>query len=218
MSFFNLEKYRNAKLLTKSDFLIGSGLSIVMLILFVWGSSGMSLVATFVPGLIFAWYLFAFIYFNKIELPDYNIFLPVYFLTLGWQFVHFAEEFITNFKELFPLMYGGLPYSENSFVIFNMFSYLMFIVSPVLVYFRGLKFLFIPALFFIVYGAMGNAIAHSWWSIYFGQYFSGLYTSLVYWILGTVLVTIVFRSKQRSFTYILAFTGVLIATLTLLMK
>jgi hypothetical protein len=218
MSFFNLEKYRNAKLLTKSDFLIGSGVSVVMLSLFVWGSSGMSLVATFVPGLIFAWFLFTFIYLNKIELPDYNIFLPVYFLTLGWQFVHFAEEFITNFKELFPVMYGGLPYSENSFVIFNMFSYFMFIVSPVLLYFRGLKFLFIPVLFFIVYGAMGNAIAHSWWSIYFGQYFSGLYTSLMYWILGTVLLTIVFRSKKRSFTYILAFTGVLIVTLTLLMN
>lgn len=215
---FTIQKYLENKRLTKSDFVIGSCISVVLLAVFSWGSSGMSLIATFVPGLLFAWLLFAFLYFKRIELPDYNLFLPLYYLTLGWQFIHFAEEFTTNFRELFPLAYGGQPYSVNTFVAFNMLSYFVFIVSPVLVYFKGLKFLFIPVLFFIVYGAMGNAVAHSWWSIYWGRYFSGLYTALLYWILGAMLLTILLKSQKRSLIYITSFVIVLLVTLTWLMK
>ncbi|MFT4061620.1 MAG: hypothetical protein QM642_04600 [Edaphocola sp.] len=214
---FNIEK-NSSKRLTKKDFVIGSFISLVLLSVWTYGSSGMSLIATFVPGIIFAWALFAILYFKQIELPDYNVFLPLYFLTLGWQFIHFTEEFMTNFKEIFPTAYGGQPYSNNRFVAFNMFSYFVFIVSPVLVYFKGLKFLLVPVLFFIVYGAMGNAIAHTWWSIYFKQYFPGLYTAFPYWLLGPILLTIFMKSKEMAGVYIIAFAAVLIISLTTLMN
>jgi len=214
---FNIEQSKNQRL-TKKEFVIGTIIAVVLLTAWIIGSSGMSLIATFVPGLIFAWTLFAILYFKQIELPDYNIFLPLYFLALGWQFIHFAEEFMTNFKEIFPTTYGGQPYSNNTFVAFNMSSYFVFIISPVLVYFKGLKFLLVPVLFFTVYGALGNAIAHSWWSIYSGKYFSGLYTALAYWILAPTLLTILLKSKKLTAIFIVAMTIVLALTLTLLMK
>lgn len=141
--FFRIEHINNRHL-TRQDFLIGTIIVFVLLTVFTVGSSGMSLIATFVPGVIFAWFLFAFLFFKKIELPHYNLFLPIYFLTLGWQFFHFTEEFMTNFKEIFPIKYGGQLYSNNSFVAFNMTAYFVFLISPILVYFRGWKFLFIP--------------------------------------------------------------------------
>lgn len=214
---FEIEQSKN-QCLTKKEFVIGTIIAIALLIVWIIESSGMSLIATFVPGLMFAWILFAILYFKQINLPDYNIFLPLYFLTLGWQFLHFTEEFMTNFKELFPTAYGGHPYSNNTFVAFNMFSYFVFIIAPVLVYFKGLKFLLVPLFFFIVYGAMGNAISHSWWSIYLGEYFPGLYTALVYWILAPALLTLLLKSKKRATIFIVSMTIVLTLVLTLLMQ
>lgn len=215
--FLNLEKNSN-KCLTKTDFIIGSFISVVLLIIWALGSSGMSLIATFVPGILFAWILFAILYFRKIKPPDHNLFLPIYFFTLGWQFIHFSEEFATNFKEVFPQIYGGKAYAENTFVAFNMFSYFVFIVSPVLVYFRGLRFFLVPVLFFVVYGAIGNAIAHTWWSIYFGQYFSGLYTSFLYWLLGPILLATFLKSKKNAGIYIGIFLIALVVILTALIQ
>ena len=214
---FDIEKSKNQRL-TKKDFVIGTIIAVVMLTFWIVGSSGMSLIATFIPGLIFAWTIFAILYFKQIELPDYNIFLPLYFLTLGWQFFHFTEEFMTNFKELFPTTYGGQPYSNNTFVAFNMSAYFIFIVAPILVYFKGLKFFLLPTLFFIVYGAMGNAISHSWWSIYLGKYFPGLYTAQAYWIFAPIILTKLLKSKRLTGILIVAMTITLALTLTLLMK
>ncbi|WGH76787.1 hypothetical protein P8625_06470 [Tenacibaculum tangerinum] len=215
--FFKIVQNENQRL-TKQDFLIGTIIAFALLIAFTLGSSGMSLIATFVPGLIFSWSLFAFLYFKKIDLPDFNIFLPVYLLTLGWQFIHFSEEFTTNFKELFPIAYGGQPYTNNTFVIFNMSAYFVFIVTPILVYFKGLKFLFIPILFFTVYGAMGNAISHTWWRIYYGEYFPGFYTAQLYWVLAPILLTMIIKSRKVTGIYIIVFSIVLLTTLTLLME
>lgn len=216
-TLFDIEKSKNQRL-TKTDFVVGTIIAFILLTLWIFASSGMSLIATFVPGLVFTWLLFAILYFKQIELPDYNIFLPLYFLTLGWQFIHFSEEFMTNFKELFPSAYGGQPYSNNTFVSFNMCSYFVFLITPVLVYFKGLKFLFVPVLFFIVYGALGNAIAHSWWSIYWGKYFSGLYTAQAYWIFAQLLLTILLKSKKLAGIFIVIIAITLALTLTLLMK
>ena len=214
---FDIEKSKNQRL-TKTDFVIGTIIACMLLTIWIIGSSGMSLIATFVPGLVFAWLLFAFLYFKQIELPDYNVFLPLYFLTLGWQFIHFTEEFMTNFKEFFPLAYGGQSYSNNTFVAFNMCSYFVFIVTPVLVYFKRLKFLLVPVLFFIVYGALGNAIAHSWWSIYWGKYFSGLYTAQAYWIFAPLLLAMFLKSKKLTGIFIIAMTIILALILTFLMR
>lgn len=204
--------------LSRKDFVVGSAITFALLMAFIFGSSGMSLIATFVPGLIFAWSLFAYLYFKKIDLPNFNIFVPIYLLTLGWQFFHFSEEFITNFQELFPIAYGGQAYTKNTFVAFNMSAYFVFIAAPVLVYFKRQKFLFLPILFFSVYGTMGNAISHTWWRVYFGEYFPGFYTSQLYWVLAPILLTIIIKSKKATGLFFVVFSIVLITILTLLIK
>ncbi len=213
----NLEHSEN-QCLSKQDFVFGTIIASVLLFAFTLVSPGMSLIATFVPGVIFAWVIFAGFYFKKIDLPSFKSFLPLFLLTLGWQFLHFTEEFVMNFKGLFPIIYGGLPFSNNVFVAFNMAAYFVFIVSTVLFYFRRLRFLFMPMLFFVVYGALGNTISHSWWSIYFGEYFPGLYSALLYWILAPILLFMIFKSRKLTATFIGAFTVTLLLTLTLLLK
>ncbi len=213
----NIKQVKNQRL-TKQDFVIGTIIACVLMIAFTLGSSGMSLIATFVIGLILAWSLFAYLYLKRIDLPDLNVFLPVYLLTLGWQFFHFSEEFVTNFQEVFPKIYGGQPYTDNIFVAFNMSAYFVFIVTPVLVYFKGLKFFFMPMLFFIVYGAMGNAISHTWWRIYFGEYFPGFYTAQLYWILAPILLAMLLKSKKVTVIFITVFSVILITTLNFLIK
>jgi hypothetical protein len=136
---------------------------------------------------------------------------------LAWQCLHFTEEFLANFAVLFPKIYNGQPYSDDTFLSFNMLSYFVFIMAPIMVYFKGIKFLFLPTLFFIVYGAMGNAIAHLWWTLVEGHYFPGFFTALGYWFLGPILLKMVLKSSMKAAIYITAFSTLLLVTLTLLM-
>jgi hypothetical protein len=215
--FFNIAGNESLQL-SKKDFRIGSIIAIILSAFWWYMSSGMSLIATFIPGIAFTWLLFSIMHFNKIELPARNAFLPLYFVALAWQCIHFAEEFSTGFAVLFPKIYNGQPYTDATFVSFNMISYFVFILAPIMVYFKGLKFLFLPVLFFIVYGAMGNAIAHVWWAIITGHYFPGLYTALGYWFLGPVLLAMILRSSKKAGIYITGLAIVLVLSLTLLMQ
>src|SRR5690606_41266666 len=72
-----------------------------------------------------------------------------------------------------------------------------FPLFPYTTLFRS-KFLLVPVLFFIVYGALGNAIAHSWWSIYWGKYFSGLYTAQAYWIFAPLLLAMFLEIEKTE--------------------
>src|SRR5690606_14717716 len=66
--------------------------------------------------------------------------------------------------------------------------YAVFLLTPLVAVFAGVRPLMMPALFFITYGVGGNAVAHLMWTVVGGQYFPGLYTSLAYWILAPVLL------------------------------
>ncbi len=202
------------KYLLTTDYIIGTIIAVILICLWIYLSSGLSLIATFIPGMAFAWILYSILYFKKIEIPDIMKFLPLYLLTLGVQFIHFTEEFIMNFKELFPALYGGSPYTNNLFVSFNMVSYFIFIVSPLLVYYKKLRFMLLPMLFFIVYGALGNAISHTWWSIYLKGYFPGFFTALIYWILAPILINLFLKSPKNTGIFIGIMTGILIVTVT----
>jgi hypothetical protein len=197
------------------DFVIGTVIALVMGTIFTLLSSGMSLIVTFVPGIMFSWILYAWLYVKKVALPTSAAFLPPFFALLAVQFIHFAEEFITGFSTKFPVLYRGMPYSAELFVTFNMVSYAVFALACILALTKNLRFLLIPALFFIMYGAIGNAIAHTWWSLYLRSYFPGLITAQIFWIAGPFVLYKLVGRRTVVFTVIMLFALVLIPLLTI---
>ena len=204
-------------ILTTNDFIIGSGLTILMAFLFSIGG-GLPLMITFVPGLGLTWIAYYYMYSREIELPELSRFMPFFFVVLAWQFLHFNEEFLTDFKTKFPLLYGSSPYSNEKFVSLNMVAYFTFAISCVLFLKTRLKFLLIPALFFITYGAIGNAIAHTWWSIRLMDYFPGVLTAQVYWFLWPWILYKLIPDKRFIIRFMVGFAILLILLLTLFMK
>ena len=112
--------------LTKQDLVIGLLIALVMATDFTLLSSGWSLIVTFVPGVVVTALTFGWLYVKQAPLPTGNDFLPAFVGLLAIQFLHFAEEFATGFASEFPMLYGGMPYSPNLFVIFNMVAYFVF--------------------------------------------------------------------------------------------
>jgi hypothetical protein len=200
--------------LNKRDFVIGSVIAVAMGLVFV-KVGGRPLEVTFVPGLIISWVVLFYLFIKKIALPRASTFAPLFFLLLAWQFIHFDEEFLTGFNSKFPVLYGSDAYTVGKFVTINMVSYFIFALSCILMYSKGLRFLVLPMTFFVVYGAIGNAIAHTCWAIWSKGYFPGLYTSLIYWLLGPLGLSILVGSKKIAWIITAAFAAVLIPLVTL---
>ncbi|RLQ89237.1 HXXEE domain-containing protein [Notoacmeibacter ruber] len=198
------------------DFLIGALIALVMGAAFVV-FGGMPLLATFVPGLAFALGLLAFLRKQNVAMAEGARLYPLYFGTLAWQFIHFAEEYITGFRSRFPELFGSTPYSAELFVEINMISYFVFVIAFLLVFEGRRRFLLIPVLFFVIYGAIGNAIAHTYWALWSGGYFPGLFTAQLYWVLGPMLLARLLGSWRPAIVTTTGFGIVLIATLTLTM-
>lgn len=172
----------------KKDVVIATFLSAFLFLLFCYLSSGYELIVTFALGIVFAYSIFITLYRRKIEPSESLQVLPFFFGVLAWQFIHFSEEFSTGFATRFPLIYGGEPYTAQFFVVLNMVSYSCFALAAIFAFIRHKPVLLIPVLFFNAYGALGNAIAHTTWSLYFGEYFPGLYTAQLYWVLAPLLL------------------------------
>jgi hypothetical protein len=65
-----------------------------------------------------------------------------------------------------------------------------------IILFKRIKELMIIPLFFILAGVLFNSIAHILISMYIGGYFPGLYTVLIYLVLGPILIQRVFEKTQ----------------------
>ena len=200
----------DGRTVSKRDFAIGTIIAIAMATAFATLSHGRSLWVTFLPGLGFAWLVFAWMQVRRIELPRAEKFAPLFFAVLAIQFLHFAEEFMTGFRTFFPALYAGAPYGENLFVWFNMISYAAFTLACVLAFYKNLRFLLVPVLFFIIYGATGNAISHTWWAIDAGAYRPGLITAQAYWIAGPVLLHALLGSRLQTGAFLIAFAAILV--------
>jgi len=172
--------------MTGVDFAIGSVIALLMIAGFSRASSGRSLLVTFVPGVAVSWLVLSWMYLRHATLPSSQTFVPWFFSALTVQFLHFAEEFVTDFRSFFPRLYGGDPYSERTFVVFNMVSYALFSSCCLLVFYLDARYLLVPVLFFVVYGAIGNAISHTLWSLTARAYRPGLVTAQSYWVVGPV--------------------------------
>ena len=203
------------QVLLKRDLVIGTVIALVMVTGFTRLSSGMSLIVTFVPGMVLTWLTYLWMYRTQARLPRGSEFLPVFFAALAVQFLHFAEEFTTGFAARFPQLYGGVPYSEKLFVTFNMLAYAVFTLSAILAFTKGIRFLVIPALFFIIYGAIGNAISHTWWSLQEEAYFPGLVTAQLYWLVGPFVLVKLVGQPKVVLAIVIIFALVLIPSLTI---
>lgn len=201
--------------LTRKDVVIGTLIAVAMGTLFTLLSSGASLLVTFVPGVVCTWVTYVWLYLSRTKLPNASEFLPAFFALLAVQFIHFAEEFTTGFRSSFALLYGGAPYSANLFVTFNMIAYFVFTVGAILALTRNVRFLLVPVLFYIIYGAIGNAISHTWWSLYLQSYFPGLVTAQVYWVAGPVVLHKLAGRRRVELAIIALFALVMIPLLTL---
>lgn len=203
--------------LGRRDLLAGSLIAVLLATGFIVRSPGLTLIVTFLPGLIVATAIFLWLHARQVALPPSSEFIPLFFLTLGVQFLHFAEEYLTGFATRFPALYGGESIPLDTFVVFNMVAYAVFSWSCLLVFQRNLGFLLVPVLFFVTYGAMGNAVSHTWWSLYLGEYFPGLITALVYWALGPLVLSKLMGSRQHAIAVVGILIAVLLTTLTAFM-
>ncbi|MGB8622951.1 MAG: hypothetical protein WCD16_09040 [Paracoccaceae bacterium] len=203
--------------LNRADLGIGSGIALVMAGTFV-AIGGTPLLATFVPGLIVTWVIFFGMYLKQVTLPAGRKLYPIYFGVLAWQFIHFSEEFMTGFRFRFPDLFGSQPFSTDLFVGINMVSYFVFVMAFILVFAAGRRFLLVPVLFFIVYGALGNAISHTYWVIWVQGYFPGFFTAQLYWVLGLLLLTRLVGSFRAALIATTGFAVLLLSVLTLTMQ
>jgi hypothetical protein len=207
----------NRRTLGRKDLVVGSVIALLMAAIFS-ALGGRPLIVTFVPVLAVVWLIFLRMYVKKMPLPQAADFLPIYFSLLAWQFMHFAEEYLTGFYSRFPSLYGAEPFSPELFVSFNMVSYALFVVACLLVFSKNLKFLLIPVLFFVAYGAIGNAISHTWWVILQKSYFPGFYTALAYWIIGPLALAKLIGSRNHAFAWTAVIAVALVPIMTVFIQ
>ena len=200
--------------LQRRDIVPSTLIAAVMIAVFVV-VGGKPLLVTFIPGVAASWIILARMCMREAALPNAGRFLPLYCLTIAWQFTHFGEELATGFQTRFPELYGAEPFPSYVFILFNMLSYLAFLLATVLVFARRLHFFLIPVLFFIVYGAIGNAVAHTFWVVSRREYFPGFFTAQAYWVLGPLLLSRLIGSRREALVSALGFAGVLLLILAL---
>lgn len=152
-------------------------------------------VIVFIPGVIATYFLYLFTCYKKTPGPDRI--LPLYLLALGIQFIHFTEEYLTDFTIEVPKLFGGETYPMDYWIIFNMVAYFVFIIGGIIL-FKRIKELMIIPLFFILVGVLLNSIGHILISLYVGGYFSGLYTALIYIVIGPILLKRVLEETKKK--------------------
>lgn len=145
----------------------------------------LNVVIVFIPGVIATYLLYLNTFYKKTPKPERI--LPLYLLALGIQFIHFTEEYLTDFTVAVPNLLGQEEYPKDYWLVFNMVAYFIFIIGGIIL-FKKIKELMIIPLFFILVGVLLNSIGHILISLYVGGYFSGLYTALIYVIIGPILI------------------------------
>ncbi len=158
---------------------------ILAIALFIIVSFTLSTVLVFIPGIIITYVVYLNTFYKKTPSPQRI--LPLYLLLLGIQFIHFTEEYLTDFTIEVPKLLGQEAYPTDYWLVFNMTAYFFFIIGGIIL-FQQIKELTIIPLFFIVVGVLLNSIGHILIALYVGGYFSGLYSALIYVIVGPILI------------------------------
>ena len=158
---------------------------IISIAVFWMVSSTLTSVLVFIPGTIISFIVYLNTFYKKTPGPERI--LPLYLLALGIQFLHFTEEYLTDFTVEVPNLLGQPAYPQDYWVVFNMAAYFVFIMGGIIV-FKSIKELMIIPLFFMLVGVLLNSIGHIVISFYVGAYFPGLYTALIYAVVGPILI------------------------------
>ncbi|WP_297696071.1 HXXEE domain-containing protein [uncultured Eudoraea sp.] len=158
---------------------------IILIAIFIFVSSTLSSVIVFIPGIILTYIVYLITFYKKTPNPERI--LPLYLFLLGIQFLHFTEEYLTDFIIEVPKLLGQDAYPLDYWLVFNMVAYFIFIIGGIIL-FKKIKELMIIPLFFILVGVLLNSLGHILIAIYVGGYFSGLYTALIYIIIGPMLI------------------------------
>ncbi|REE84461.1 Protein of unknown function with HXXEE motif-containing protein [Lutibacter oceani] len=157
----------------------------IAIVIFWIVSLTLNSVIVFIPGVIVSYLLYLNTFYKKTPNPERI--LPLYLLALGIQFIHFTEEYLTDFTIEVPKLLGREEYPLDYWLVFNMVAYFVFIIGGIIL-FKKIKELMIIPLFFILVGVLLNSIGHILISLYVGGYFSGLYTALIYIVIGPILI------------------------------
>ncbi len=168
-------------------------ITIIAIIIFWIVSSTLTSVIVFIPGVIISYILYLNTFYRKTPSPERI--LPLYLLALGIQFIHFTEEYLTEFTLVVPKLLGQVEYPVDYWLIFNMVAYFIFIIGGIILFKRKKEFMIIP-LFFILVGVLLNSVGHILIAIYVGGYFSGLYSALIYVVIGPILMKRVFEETK----------------------
>lgn len=148
---------------------------------------------SFAPAMVVA--LVCYLRTSYREMPKVERVLPIYVAALALQFLHFTEEYVYGFDQrVTEIMAGMPPFNINVFVAFNMIAYCLFLLAGLGMY-KGIKFPMIIVWFFAI-AFLGNAIWHLLLTLRVGGYFPGLYTSLPYWILGPILLRLLWGREN----------------------
>lgn len=115
---------------------------------------------------------------------------------IACQGVHFAEEFLTGFPARFPRQFGLSPLPTQSFVIFNSFWLVVWLLSAAGLL-AGVRAALFP-IWFLALGLMLNGVAHPLMAIAVGGYFPGLLTALPCGVVGAFLWFRLWRYTQTA--------------------
>ena len=171
------------------------GIAVIAILIFYLVSLKMPVVSIFIPGVIAAFIVYYHTYYRHTAEP--TTVLPLYLVCLAIQCLHFAEEYIGNFTTVLPNQIGQDAYDLKYWLIFNMAAYSVFILGAVVIYKKKTAFMIIP-IFFILIGVLFNPLGHIALSVYMGDYFPGLYSALLYLIVGPILIRRIWLATKRS--------------------
>lgn len=177
----------------KKEVLVPVLIGLVMILILIWVSSTMPVVLVFIPGVLVTFLFYMKTYFRKT--PGPKGILPLYLLALGIQFIHFTEEYVNGFTVEIPKLLGQAEYPIDYWLTFNMLAYFIFIIGGIILFEKKKEYMIIP-LFFIVVGVIFNTVAHILTAIYVGGYFPGLYSVLLYLIVGPLLISKIIKETK----------------------
>ena len=169
----------------KRSIIIPLIIGIIAIAVFTVVASTLTVVYLFIPAVIVAYIIYLNTFYKKTPNPEKI--LPLYLLALGIQFIHFTEEYLTDFTTAVPQLLGQETYSTDYWVTFNMIAYFVFIIGGIIL-FKRIKELMIIPLFFILVGVILNSVGNILISIYVGGYFPGLYTALIYAMIVPIFI------------------------------
>ena len=99
-----------------------------------------------------------------------------------------------------------------------MCAYAVFTVAGLAALVRGVGWLAMPVLFFVAYGTLGNAVAHTTWVLATGGYFPGFVTGLVHLALGLLLLARILGGWSTALRWCVPYVVVLVLLLVLALE